>query len=184
MDNNQLFRTFISVLFSGTVCTAAFADTSMEARIAQARSAAPAAVSNGATIVVDGETVVEGMGECAAGLMEAAAQIRVESHPVLLVAYDHTAPVSLASCVGDFPPFAVALALGPAATEGSAALTIETVSGEPVASMDDGELEGLRVGNPAGAALPLLGALARGGSERVILPHVNGLQLAVNVETG
>ena len=116
--------------------------------------------------------------------MEAAAQIRVESHPVLLVAYDHTAPVSLASCVGDFPPFAVALALGPAATEGSAALTIETVSGEPVASMDDGELEGLRVGNPAGAALPLLRALARGGSERVILPHVNGLQLAVNVETG
>ena len=51
---------FVSVLFSGTICTAAFADTSMEARIAQARSAAPAAVSNGATIVVDGETVVEG----------------------------------------------------------------------------------------------------------------------------
>lgn len=60
MDNNWLFRTFVSVLFSGTVCTAAFADTSMEARIAHARSAAPAAVSDGATIVVDGETVVEG----------------------------------------------------------------------------------------------------------------------------
>jgi hypothetical protein len=60
MNNNRLLQALVSVFLIGTVSLPVFADTSMEARIAQARSAAPAAVSKDATIVVDGETVVEG----------------------------------------------------------------------------------------------------------------------------
>lgn len=120
-------------------------------------------------------------GSFAAGLMEAAAQLLVEQRPVLLVAYDHTAPAPLAACIGDYPPFAVAMALSPVPTPGSTAMTIDTVIGEPPARMGDGALERLRRENPAAAALPLLRALASCGPARVVLPHVNGLQLALDV---
>lgn len=120
----------------------------------------------------------------AAGLMEAAAQLQVESRPVLVVAYDHSLPGTLAASVGVYPPFAVAMVLSPDATAQSTLLRIQTVSGQPVQSMRCKELEWLRQSNPAAGGLPLLLALATGSSGRVILPHVNGLQLAVDVETG
>lgn len=50
-------------IFAGVAvlaCGGALADDSIEARIAHARSAAPASISDDATIVVDGEVVVEG----------------------------------------------------------------------------------------------------------------------------
>ena len=118
-----------------------------------------------------------------AGLMEAVAQLRVEARPVLLVAYDYPPPAPLAASVGTFSPFAVALALSPDATPQSIRLRIETVSGQPVQSMKSDDLERLRVSNPAACGLTLLKALATGTPGRVILPHVNGLQLAVDVET-
>ena len=117
-----------------------------------------------------------------AGLMEAVAQLRVEARPVLLVAYDYPAPDPLAASVGAYLPFAVAMVLTPDATPQSTRLGIETVSQQPVQGMHCGELERLRVSNPAACGLPLLRVLATGASGRVILPHVNGLQLAVNVE--
>ena len=119
-----------------------------------------------------------------AGLMEAAAQLQVEARPVLLVAYDYPSPEPLAASVGTFPPFAVALALSPDATPQSIRLRVETVSGYPVEGMKSDDLERLRVSNPAACGLPLLRMLATGVSGRVILPHANGLQLAVDVETG
>jgi Beta-ketoacyl synthase, N-terminal domain len=119
-----------------------------------------------------------------AGLMEAVAQLQVEVRPVLLVAYDYPVPEPLAAAVGAYAPFAVALVLRPDATPGSTRLHIETVSRQPVQGMKCGQLERLRVSNPAACALPLLRALATGASGRVILPHINGLQLAVDVETG
>jgi hypothetical protein len=117
-----------------------------------------------------------------AGLMEAVAQLQVEARPVLLVAYDYPAPEPLAASVGAYPPFAVAMVLSPDATPRSTRLALQTVSGQPVQGMHCGELEGLRVSNPAACGLPLLRLLATGASGRVILPHVNGLQLAVDVE--
>jgi hypothetical protein len=116
-----------------------------------------------------------------AGLMEASAQVQVEARPVLLVAYDQSPPEPFAACVGTYPSFAVALVLSPDATAQSTPLSIETVSRQPVESMDCDALERLRVGNPAACVLPLLRALAIGAPARVILPHVNGLQLAVGV---
>ena len=119
-----------------------------------------------------------------AGLMEAVAQLQVEARPVLLVAYDYPAPDPLAASVGAFAPFAVAMVLSPDATPRSTRLALATVSGQPVQGMNCGELEGLRVSNPAACGLPLLRVLATGAPGRVILPHVNGLQLAVDVEPG
>ena len=119
-----------------------------------------------------------------AGLMEACAQLQAEARPVLLVAYDQAPPEPLAACTGTYPPFAVAMVLNPDATAQSTGLTIETVSRQPVEGMGCSDLERLRVSNPAACGLPLLRALATGASGRVILPHVNGLQLAVDVDQG
>jgi hypothetical protein len=117
-----------------------------------------------------------------AGLLEASAQLQVEARPVLLVAYDHPAPEHLAPSMGAYPPFAVAMVLSPDATPQSTRLHIELVSRQPVQSMGCDDLEQLRVSNPAASGLPLLRALATSAPGRVILPHVNGLQLAVDVE--
>ena len=117
-----------------------------------------------------------------AGLMEACAQLRVEARPVLLVAYDYPAPAPLATCVGAYPPFAVAMVLATRATPQSTRLQVETVTGEPVDAMACDALEQLRGSNPAASGLPLLRALASRGPGRVVLPHVDGLQLAVGVE--
>ncbi len=117
-----------------------------------------------------------------AGLMEAVAQLQVEARPVLLVAYDYPAPDPLAALVGAYAPFAVAMVLSPDATPRSTRLRITTVSQQPMQGMNCGGLERLRVSNPAACGLPLLRVLATGTSGRVVLPHVNGLQLAV--ETG
>jgi hypothetical protein len=117
-----------------------------------------------------------------AGLMEACAQLQVEACPVLLVAYDQAPPEPLAACTGTYPPFAVAMVLSPDATAQSTGLSIETVNQQPVEVMACRDLERLRVSNPAAAGLPLLRALAAGVPGRVVLPHVNGLQLAVSVD--
>lgn len=117
-----------------------------------------------------------------AGLMEAVAQLQVEARPVLLVAYDCPVPDPLAQLAGAYEPFAVAMVLTPDATSQSTRLNIETVSQQPVQAMNCAELEGLRVSNPAAQGLPLLRVLATGASGRVLLSHVNDLQLAVNVE--
>jgi hypothetical protein len=118
-----------------------------------------------------------------AGLMEAAAQIRVEARRVLLVAYDYPVPSPLAACAGVYPAFAVALLMSPDATDQSTPLHIETVSGQAPGSMGCDALERLRLSNPAACGLPLLRALAACAPGRVVLPHVNGLQLAVDVGT-
>jgi hypothetical protein len=117
-----------------------------------------------------------------AGLMEACAQLQVEARPVLLVAYDQAPPDPLVACTGAYPPFAVAMVLSPDPTAQSTGLSIETVNQQPVEAMACRDLEWLRVSNPAAAGLPLLRALAAGVPGRVVLPHVNGLQLAVKLD--
>jgi hypothetical protein len=72
----------------------------------------------------------------------------------------------------------------PAATAQSTRLRLQIVSGQVEERMVNEDLERLRSANPAAGALPLLRALATGGGGRVVLPHVNGLQLAVDVEPG
>lgn len=126
-------------------------------------------------------TVSAYRGSFGAGLMEACAQLEVEARPVLLVAYDHPAPAPLDACVGVYPPFAAAMVLSPEPTPRSVRIRVATVSGQPVSVMGCEALEELRLSNPAACSLPLLCALASRNGERVVLPHVNGLQLAVEV---
>jgi hypothetical protein len=122
-------------------------------------------------------------GSFVAGLLEAAAATLVDAPHVMLVAYDYPAPEPLAKVAGHYPPFAVAMLLG-RDRNGSAAMGIraELVGEQPVDPMDDAGLESLRVGNPAARSLPLLRALAEGSGSRVVLPYLDGRQLAVTVE--
>lgn len=118
----------------------------------------------------------------AAGLMEAAAQSLVEELPMLLVAYDYPSPEPLDKVAQCATPFGVALLLsGKRRAPDEAAVWLETGSGETEDRMRGELLEALRTGNPAARALPLLRALALRGSARVVLPHVDDLQLAVTV---
>jgi hypothetical protein len=119
-----------------------------------------------------------------AGLMEACAQIQMQARPVLLVAYDHPIPEPLAACAGSYPPFAVAMLLCPEASAQSTRLHMQMANGQPLEPMVNADLESLRLANPAAGALPLLRTLATGSGGRVVLPHVHGLQLAVQVEPG
>ncbi|UXI02665.1 hypothetical protein [Photobacterium sp. TY1-4] len=60
MVNRSISRLSLALLISALNLPAAFADEALDARIARAKSAAPPAVSDHATVVVDGKVVVEG----------------------------------------------------------------------------------------------------------------------------
>jgi hypothetical protein len=99
-------------------------------------------------------------GSFAAGLLEAACQIAIEKHPVLLVTVDLPYPPPLAPHRPVRHGFAAALALEPGAG-------LEVI-------LDDGSPDSLPLrdfeGNAAAAALLLLAALARPGEALVRLP--------------
>lgn len=119
----------------------------------------------------------------AAGLLEAAAQTLIDGVPILLVVYDTASPAPLDKVSGSLLPFAAALTISGARRSASdAALHLELVCGDVEDRMDDVELEALRTANPAARGLPLLGALARGRGDRVVLPHVESRKLAVALD--
>lgn len=99
-------------------------------------------------------------GSFAAGLLEAACQANAEGRPVLLVAVDLPFPPPLAAHRPVRHGFAAALALEPGAGM-DIALEDGAPSGSPLPAFE---------GNSAAACLPLLAALARGGSAEVRLP--------------
>ncbi len=116
-----------------------------------------------------------------AGLLEAAALAFAEAAPVLLVAYDLPLPFPLSERRRIVAPFAVALLLNPLATErGQAALRLTLTGSEPTDRLGDAGLERLRAGNPAARSLPLLCAIARRESGRVVLAD-GGFGLSVDI---
>jgi hypothetical protein len=128
-------------------------------------------------------------GSFGAGLIEAASVMRNEPAPLLLVAYDLPYPEPLNS-VRPLPDnFGVAFVLTSQPTPRSiAALQVEPVPARlapPVDVCGDTSLDALRTGGPAGAALPLLQALARGvdGTPRdLTLDYLPDLKLRVRLE--
>jgi hypothetical protein len=119
---------------------------------------------------------------CAAGLVETCAQLATDSERALLVCFDAPYPEPLASARPIEAPFACSLLL--ARMKGSCALAgldVGSTRGEPVSRMSDPALESLRLGNPAARALPLLAALAAQRPTRVVLEHVAGRQLGIDV---
>jgi beta-ketoacyl synthase-like protein len=119
----------------------------------------------------------------AAGLLEAMAQVAVEHAPVALLAYDqpYPEPLNRARPIGGI--FAAALVLAPARTDRALAVIEVSLTPEPAAAtpMADAALEHARVTIPAGRALPLLAALARGADAAVVLDYLDGGQLLVAV---
>jgi hypothetical protein len=119
----------------------------------------------------------------AAGLLEAVSQVALAGAPVALIAYDHPYPEPLNTARPIEGDFGVALLFAPHATERAfAALDVAFVPQETQASRSANPgLERLRTGVPAARCLPLLGALARGSRETVILGYVPATHLRVEV---
>lgn len=131
-------------------------------------------------------------GSFAAGLLAAAAQALADRVEVLLVAYDQPLPAPLAALRPLAAPFACALLLSAGRSRNSARLPnlarlmlyTETAvgdHGDGFSTLDDPQLEALRVGNPAARSLPLLRAVATGGGT-VALPYLDRNRLRVAVD--
>lgn len=127
-------------------------------------------------------------GSFGAGLIEAASAMQVDAAALLLVAYDLPYPEPLNS-VRPLPDnFGVAFVLTPQPTARTlASLQVEPIAARlapEVATCHDASLDALRTGMPAGAALPLLQALARGvdGPPReLVLDYLPHLKLRVRL---
>lgn len=120
-------------------------------------------------------------GSFAAGLLEAATMCLTEARPVLLVAYDHPAPAPLDRVRPMSAPFAAALVLTRERTADAVArLQIALARGGETRLT--GELEQLRLGNPAARALPLFAALAHGDEACLFLPYLDDTALEIRCE--
>jgi len=119
----------------------------------------------------------------AAGLLDAVTSVGVEERAVLLVAYDLPPPAPLFQARPIRVGFATALVLTPPSDKqrGSLAVQIERANGHPPTPVEDGQLEWLRVETPAARSLPLLVALARGGTALVRLDLLGDQRLAIEV---
>src|SRR5205807_322671 len=102
---------------------------------------------------------------------------------VALIAYDQPHPQPLNAMREISANFAVALVLSPQRSSGAiASLDVSFVNGEGISTlMIDSALESVRAGIPAARSLPLLGALARGAKEEIILEYLDGSHLRVAV---
>jgi hypothetical protein len=119
----------------------------------------------------------------ASGLLEAAVQVVAWQRPVLLVAADVPYPEPLHAVRPLTAPFGVAMLLAPQRGARSLAALTPTLAPASAAvdGCDDAGLEALRVGVPAARSLPLLQALARGGTHTAVLDHLPGCPLQVDV---
>jgi len=119
----------------------------------------------------------------AAGLLEAVTVVCVEARPVLLVAYDLAPPFPLSEARPIQFGFAAAVVLTPPEKARLAEFTvrIENSDGRTTSIMQDEALEGLRLDNPAARSLPLLGAVASGGTASVCLNFLDDQRLFIEV---
>ncbi len=119
----------------------------------------------------------------AAGLLEAFALARLEDRPVVLVAYDTPPPPALQPFRPVAAPFGVALALTPERlADGVVRLDGLRIRAGAADAMPEGELERLRLSNPAARSLPLLRGLAIGRTGAVALPYLADARLELRVE--
>ena len=117
------------------------------------------------------------------GLVEAGTHICANSTPVLLVAYDLAPPPPLYAAQPLTGPFAIALLISPQQLSHSFAhFSIRLVQGTgEETKMTEPSLEGLRKGNPAARALPLLAAIAKGKETQVSMNYLDDNQLLIDV---
>ncbi|MCK7498101.1 MAG: beta-ketoacyl synthase chain length factor [Comamonadaceae bacterium] len=115
----------------------------------------------------------------AAGLLEACAQVVAEQSGVLYVVYDTPMPEPLNSVRPMTGIFGAAFVLAPQRSARSLAritLAIEPRA-DAMSRLADRALDGMRTGNAAARALPLLAALARGTADTLTFPYVHSQAL-------
>jgi hypothetical protein len=120
----------------------------------------------------------------AAGLLEAVTFVWVEHRPVLLVAYDLAVPFPLHEARPIGAGFAVALIVAPPAASACATMSLcldEAGAGDS-SRLQDSALERVRLDNPAARSLPLLCAIAAGGSHRITLGLLESQRLVLELE--
>lgn len=126
-------------------------------------------------------SIAAGIYSAAAGLITAVSQCIAEQQAVLLVSYDLPYPSPLSEKCPIVAPFASALLLTPKQDDDSIfKLNIELASTAST-SIENGELETLRQGNPAARMLPLLQAIASSKGE-CDLPYNAQQRLHVEVK--
>ena len=123
-------------------------------------------------------------GSFAIGLLDAAAQARIDDRAVMLIAYDVPYPEPLGTARRIGAMFATALVLTPRRMAGSLAeLAIGLHhDGRAGTALRDAGLDALCRGTPAARALPLLAALANGGGVVGIM-GIDGATLEIGVVT-
>jgi hypothetical protein len=119
----------------------------------------------------------------AAGLVEAFVCLGDADAPLLLVGYDRPLPAGWDRFHHIEAPFAFAMALTAKRTKRCrCAMRLAIVPEQPETRMAHPALEGVRLGNPAARALPILHAIATGAPGRVILPaSIEQSSLAIEI---
>lgn len=120
----------------------------------------------------------------AAGLLEAALQVRASGAPVLLVCGDAPYPEPL-NAVRPLPDsVGLALVLAPVSEGRGAAASLRLAPATAATPCSLDALEALRQRTPAGRALPLLEALARRQAGVIAIGHTRALALQVELDPG
>lgn len=117
----------------------------------------------------------------AAGLLEAAVQVRTTGQPILLVAYDAEYPEPLQATRPIPDAAGVALVLTPNQAASSLACLDIRLTGDEPTPMADGGLETLRRAIPPLRALPLLALLARREPGNAVIEYLGPEHIAVAV---
>jgi hypothetical protein len=120
-------------------------------------------------------------GSFAAGLLDSLCQVAVDGVPTLLIAYDADYPEPLHTARPIEDAFGVALVLAPQAGPRTLARIEAALTGDPATTLPDAAFEMLRCSNPAARALPLLDALAKHRSGRVMLDYLPDTRLQIDV---
>ncbi len=120
-------------------------------------------------------SIAAGDASFASGLLLAASQVTCEERPVLLVSYDLPFPAPLGDTRPIAAPFACALVLVPPGSGRPLKLVFCPLDARRT-TLEDPQLEALRLGVPAARSLPLLRALAQpdGVPTRISLPAGSG----------
>jgi hypothetical protein len=116
-----------------------------------------------------------------AGLLEALTQLVVDATPVVFLACDTSYPEPLRSVRPIPDAFGVALVLAPQPSAQALAKITVSLTDADADCMEDAALEGLRTGIPAARGLPLLRAIALGGSHHLVLDYLGDTRLAVAI---
>ncbi len=119
-------------------------------------------------------------GSFGAGLVEALAQVTVDRVPCLLISYDADYPEPLFATRPVPDAFGAALLLTPEPEPTALGRISASLTDAAADAMSDPALDALRRSIPAARSLPLLGAIARRETRRVVLDYLDHARLEVD----